>query len=486
MSTRRVLVAGGGISGLAAAYRLLETARKDSRSLEVTVLEERTRFGGVIHTERHGDFVLDAGPDSFLTTKPQAKALCQELGLGAELVETRSENRRVLVRHEEGLHELPEGLMLAIPTRIVPLVKSRLFSWPGKLRMGLDLLIPPRRDEEGDESMASFLRRRLGAEALLRLGEPLMAGIYAGDAAELSIRSTFPQLVELERRHGSLIRGALAQRRAARGKPAPAAFNALRGGMGELPAALVRAIEERGGRMLRGRRLVALTRSGDGGPSGRFSAQVSGEAGDELFAADDVLLALPAFASADVLQHLDADLAAELRGIPYLSSATAVLAYPRSAVRHPLNALGVIVPRDQATRALAATFISSKWEARAPDDAVLLRLFFGGSRDPDVLHHGDDVLVERARRELRALLGIDAEPLLSRVFRYERASAQPLVGHAARLSRVRAAAARTPGLHLAAGGLDGIGIPDCIRQADAAARAILSRQPRTSDAALLS
>ncbi|MEJ7733876.1 MAG: protoporphyrinogen oxidase [Polyangiaceae bacterium] len=485
MNARRVLVAGGGISGLAAAYRLLETARKESRALEVTVLEERTRFGGVIHTERHGDFVLDAGPDSFLTTKPQARALCQELGLGAELIETRSENRRVLVRHQEGLHELPEGLMLAIPTRIVPLVRSRLFTWSGKLRMGLDLLIPPRRDE-ADESMAGFLRRRLGAEALLRLGEPLMAGIYAGDAAELSIRSTFPQLVELERRHGSLIRGALAQRRAARGKPAPAAFNALRGGMGELPAALVRAIEQLRGRMLRGRRLVALTRSGDGGAGGRFSAQVSGEAGDELFAADDVLLALPAFASADVLQHLDAELAAELRGIPYLSSATAVLAYPRSAVRHPLDALGLIVPRDQATRALAATFISSKWEARAPADAVLLRLFFGGSRDPDVLHHGDDVLLERARRELRALLGIDAEPLFARVFRYERASAQPLVGHAARLGRVRAAAARTPGLHLAAGGLDGIGIPDCIRQADAAARAILALQPPTSDAALLS
>lgn len=473
MSARRVLVAGGGITGLAAAYRLLETARAEGRALEVTVLEERARFGGVIQTERHGEFVLDAGPDSFLTTKPQARALCQELGLGGELVETRSENRRVLVRHEQGLHELPEGLMLAIPTRIVPLLRSRLFTWPGKLRMGLDLLIPPRRDE-GDESMAAFLRRRLGAEALRRLGEPLMAGIYAGDAETLSIRSTFPQLVELERKHGSLIRGALSQRRAARGKPPPAAFNALRGGMGDLPAALVKAIESRGGRLLRGRRLTALSPSGEGSAA-HLSAEVSGEAGDELFAADDVLLALPAFASADVVQHLDAELAAELRDIPYLSSATVALAFPRSAVRHPLDALGLIVPRDQAAQAMAATFISSKWAHRAPADAVLLRLFFGGSRDPDVLHHGDEVLVERARREVRSLLGIDAEPLLSRVFRYQRASAQPLVGHAARLGRLRAAAARTPGLHLAAGGLDGVGIPDCIRQADAAAKAILGR-----------
>jgi protoporphyrinogen/coproporphyrinogen III oxidase len=481
---RRVVVIGGGITGLTTAHRLLSTARqKGAPPFAVTLLEERARLGGNIQTERSGGFVIDGGPDSFVIARPHATALCRELGLGDRLISTTERNRRVLVRHGGVLHPLPEGVVLTIPTRVLPLVKSKLFSWPGKARMGLDLLL--RRGSAADPSIGEFIRRRLGQEALDRLAAPLLGGIYAGDVDGLSLRSTFPQLLEMEQKYGSLIRGALAQRAAlahgrAQGGPPASPFHSLLGGMGELIDALAASIEKAGGDLRLGARVEAIGRApsaqnGSSGSSSRLAVRVATAGGSESLEADEVVVTTPAYVAADALAELDGELAAELRRIPYVSTATIALGYARADVPHALDAVGLIIARGEPRRALAATFISSKWVGRAPEGTVLLRIFVGGHRDPAAVALGDDDLVTLAREELGALLGVRARPITARVFRFERSNPQPVVGHGERVRTLRGIASRHPGLHLAGAAFDGVGIPDCVRQAGDVAARIVAR-----------
>ncbi|EYF02341.1 protoporphyrinogen oxidase [Chondromyces apiculatus] len=496
MTVRKVVIAGGGITGLTVAYRLLAAARSgESPAVEVTLLEARPTLGGNIRTERTGGFVLDGGPDAWVVAKPHASDLCRELGLGDRLVDTVGRNRRVYLPRQGKLHAMPEGLVLTVPTRVLPFAGTPLLSWSAKARMGMDLLLPRRRAEE-DESIGSFIRRRLGEEAVEQLAEPLLGGIYAGDVESLSIRSTFPQLAAMEKKHGSMILGALALRRARESGPergSASAFHSLLGGVGELVDVLARRVERAGGRILTGSRIEAITRAagvhgaGPGAtpelsaedPGPRYLVRVGGRA--EPVPADEVVVALPAYAAADAVSGLDLDIAAALRLMPYESTATVLLGYRRSDVPHPLDAVGAIIPRPEGRRALALTFASSKWPGRAPDDAALLRVFLGGHRDPHVLANSDEELIALACEELRTLLGVTARPLLSRTFRFDRASAQPLVGHTERLGVLRRHVARHPGLHFAGAAFDGIGIPDCIRQATEVARAILSGGPRSPE-----
>ncbi|MCC6553930.1 MAG: protoporphyrinogen oxidase [Polyangiaceae bacterium] len=474
MTPRRVVVAGGGITGLTVAHRLLAASRKgEAGPVQVTLLEARGELGGNIRTERRDGFVIDGGPDAWVVAKPHATQLCRELGLGDRIVETTERNRRVYFRTGGALHPLPEGMVLMIPTRFLPFATTPVLSWTAKARMALDLVLPRGRGQ-GDESIGHFIRRRLGSEALEQLAEPLLGGIYAGDVDALSLRSTFPQLAELEGRHRSMILGALAQRRA-RGRapgPPPSAFHSLLGGVGELIEALSRAVRAAGGDVHTGAAITAIARAeGPGGPDApRFAVHVAGAA--EPLLADDVVVALPAHAAADALSGLDLEIASSLRLVPYLSTATVLLAYRRADIAHPLDAVGVILPRSEGCRALAATFASSKWPGRAPEDAALLRVFLGGHRDPGVLAQGDDALAALAREELAALIDLRARPILSRVFRFERANAQPVIGHAERLRVLRERAARHPGLHFAGAAFEGVGIPDCVRQANEVAEAI--------------
>ncbi len=467
-AVHRVVVAGGGITGLTTAYRLLRAGRDAAGvPFAVTVLEARARFGGNILTERRDGCVLDGGPDAFVAARPHAVDLCKELGLGDRLMGTVAENRKVYIRQGGVLHPLPEGLVLTVPTRVLPLARSALFTWRGKARMGLDLVLPRRRGGD-DESIGHFIRRRLGGEALERLAEPLLGGIYAGDVDTLSLAATFPQLRDLEHDHGSLIRGALAQRirRGAPrpGAPPPSLFQSLEGGMGELVTALRSAIEASGGSLRTGAEIEAITT----GPAGaRLGVKVAGEG--DLVPADDVVCCTPAFAAAGALAELDPELSGLLREVPYVSTATIAVGYARSDVDRPLDASGLIITKKEGRRALAVTFTSSKWAGRCPDDVVLLRVFAGGHRDPEALTRSDDELAAMAESELSALLGIRARPVLTRVFRWERANAQPSVGHLARLARMRERTQRLPGLHLAGAAFEGVGIPDCIRQATEAA-----------------
>jgi oxygen-dependent protoporphyrinogen oxidase len=450
VTSTAIAVIGGGISGLSAAWTL------HKRGVPHVVLEASPAPGGVIRTETRGGFLLEGGPDSMLAQKPEGVALCRELGLGDRLIPTNPELRAVYILHRGKLHPLPEGMMLAVPTKILPFARSGLFSWPGKLRMGLDL-IRPGRQENGDESIASFLRRRFGQEAVERLGEPLLAGIHAGDPERLSILATFPRFRDLEAKHGSLVRGMWATPRPKPqpGTPPPAAFYSLRGGLRELVAALVTRLEPaslRTGAVVRSLARVA----------GGYSI---GLEGGEAVSADGVIVAAPGPKIAPVLEGLVPEVARTLAGVPFASSATVLLGYRREDVAHPLDGYGMVVPQTEGLRTTALSFVSTKFAHRAPQGHVLLRGFLGGVRDGEVLRLRDEEMVETVRRDMTPVLGLEGEPVLTRVFRWPGGTPQLEVGHLERMRAVESAVGTVPGLHLTGAGIWSTGIPDSVADA---------------------
>jgi oxygen-dependent protoporphyrinogen oxidase len=467
---RRIVVVGGGITGLAAAHAAVACARDAGRAVEVTVLERSTRFGGNLVTERAEGFLLDGGPDSWVVTKPQATDLARELGLGGALIATNEEARRFYVAYGGRLHAVPEGLVLGVPTEIAPLARTRLFSWRGKARMALEPLVRARRFEgDEDESIGDFATRRLGREAAERLVAPLLGGISAGDASDISVRAAFPQLVAVEQKHGSLVRGMRAARRERASSPGKGgAFVSLEGGVGDLVRALAEKVREEGATLRSGVGVRAVRRHRHG-----WTVEFEGGAGP--IEADAVLVAVPGPVAADVIEGVDAEACRTLAGLRYGSTATVFLGYRRAEVSHPLDGVGFVVPRSAGRPILAGTWVSSKWRGRAPEGHVLLRAFFGGAWGADALASSDADLVRLAEQEFLALMGIAAEPVLTRVFRFERASAQMRVGHLATMRTLRERLARVaPGLLVAGGGYDGVGIPDCIRQGQDAARALVA------------
>lgn len=445
-----VVVVGGGIAGLSAAFEL----RK--RGVSFVVLERAARTGGVILSERVGDFLVDGGPDAILTQKPEGIALCKELGIADRLVPTKPP-RLAYIQRDGRLHALPASSVLGVPTRIGPFIKTGLFSWAGKMRMGAELFVPPRKDS-ADESIGAFMRRRFGDEATTYLAEPLLAGIHAGDVDRLSIRALFPRFVDTERAHGSLLRAFRRQRPAK--PPVDGVFRSFPGGMSELVDALTKALPADS------IRLGAAARRISGGPWRVESSDGT------TYTSRAVVVTSPAYVTADLLRDVDADLARLCGEMPYASSATIALAFPRSAVAHRLNGSGFVVPRVERNGIMAASWLSSKWPHRAPDDQVLMRAFVGGARDPDALKKSDDELVATAMSALRPILGISGEPTLARVYRFERASAQHEVGHLDRMAAIDRLLAARPGLFLTGSGFRGVGIPDCVADARAAARKV--------------
>jgi oxygen-dependent protoporphyrinogen oxidase len=454
----KVAIVGGGISGLSAAYAL------HKRQVPYLLLEAGPSLGGVIRTERRDGFLLEGGPDSMLAQKPQGIALCRELGLGDRLVPTNPDLRSVYVLHRRKLHPLPEGMMLAVPTRILPFLRSGLFSWPGKLRMGLDLVIPGG-NGRADESIASFLRRRFGQEAVERLGEPLLAGIHAGDPERLSILATFPRFREIEGRHGSLVRGMWAMPRRTPGAGPPAAFYSLRGGLREMVDALVLRLERE--RIWTKAAVRTVSRTADG-----FSLAVHG---GETVAAKRVVVAAPGPRVAPALAGLVPDVSRALAAIPFASSATVLVGYRGEDVAHPLGGYGMVVPETEGLRTTALSFVSTKFPHRAPEGHVLLRGFLGGVRDPEVMGLADEEMVATVTREMSAILGLRGRPVVSRVFRWPGGTPQLEVGHIERMAAVEREVASFPGLHLTGAGIRSTGIPDSVadgtRAGEAAAEA---------------
>ena len=461
----RLVVVGGGITGLAAAHHALELARERRIALELTLVEARERLGGTIATERAGGFLIEAGPDSFLSEKPWALALCRRLGLEDRLARTDDRYRKVFVWHAGRLHPLPDGWELLAPTRLAPFLSSRLFSWPGTLRMAFDLVLP--RGIADDESLGAFVRRRLGREALERVAQPLVAGIYTADPDDLSLTATMPRFAELEKQERSIILGLRRARRRALETGVSGArwslFVTLKEGMEDLVAALATRLQP--GTVLLKQRVAGVERRGD-----RW--RVATAEGADLDA-DRVIVATESHAAARMLRYVDPTLATLLAEIPYASSATVTLGYRRADVLHPLDGFGFVVPRTEKRALLACTFSSVKYAGRAPEGDVLLRAFVGGALNEAVLELDDAPLVMRARAELREALGITAAPALARVFRWPKAMPQYHVGHLARVETIERRAGALPGLDLAGGAYRGVGIADCVRSGEAAAERAL-------------
>lgn len=457
-----VVVVGGGVAGLAAAWEL------HRRGIAFQLLEAAPRFGGLVRTEEADGFLLEGGPDSLLAGKPEGLALCRELGLEGDLVPTNPDARTVWVRHRGRLHPLPEGMALGVPTRLLPVMRSGLFSWPGKLRLALEPLVPRRRigpDMPDDESLADFVRRRLGPEAVERIGHPLLAGIHAGDAERLSARATFPRLVEIERRHGSLKAGL---RAAAREAPV-SAFVSLRRGLGTLVEALVRALPRASLRCATP--VTGIARDGEG-------YLVRLEDGETL-QARVVVAAAPAPRVARLLAAMVPEAARLLGGIRFASTATVLLGYPRRQVRHPLDGYGFVCAAGEG-RLGACTFLSTKLPERAPAEHVLLRAFVGGVGDPQALALDDPALVALAVGELTGVLGLAGPPVLIRIYRWPDGIPQMEVGHHHRLARLEDALAPFPGLFVTGAGLRGAGIPDAVADARRVARAAAEEVARTA------
>lgn len=460
-------VVGGGIAGLSAAFSLYERAASAGVPLACTVLEAGADWGGKIVTHRVDDLVIEAGPDSFLSQKPWGLELCNRLGLSGRLINTDERNKKTFVYSRGRLRELPEGLVLIVPTKLGPFLKSGLISWPGIMRMGLDLVLPARA-RDGDESLASFFSRRLGREAFERVVEPLMAGIYAGDASQISLRATFPRFLDLERQHGSLIRGMLAKR-----PTGPLSqrtmFVTLQGGLEELVQALVGRLKTAGAKLMTGQavRAMRVRQSRINHPVGWTYDLTLGDG--SALSADAVVLATPAFVSAELVRPLS-PIAAELLGaIPYASTATVSLAYGAGTLGPAVSGFGFVVPRIEGRDLLAATWTSLKWPHRAPASQTLVRCYLGGVGREAVLQEDDAALIRRVREELRDIAGVTGGPDYVEVNRWDRGMPQYTLGHLDRLETIQRSLDRYPGLVLAGAAYRGIGIPDCIRDgADAA------------------
>jgi protoporphyrinogen/coproporphyrinogen III oxidase len=465
----RIVVVGGGITGLAAAHRALELGCEQGRDVDVRLLEAGDHAGGVIATTKREGCVLELGPDSMITDKPWGLDLAKRLGLQDQIVGTQDQHRRSFVVRGGKLHPVPEGFQILAPTRFGPLIGTPIFSLPGKARMALDLVLPPRK-EEGDESLGSFVLRRLGREALERMADPMVAGIYGADPMTLSLQATMPRFLEMERKHGSVIRGMWARSRAAAGAANGQAhtkgvsgaryglFASFREGLQTLTDALAARLA---GRIEIGTRVESLKRTADG-----WRLETSRGPAE----ADAVILALPAYRSGTLLEGLDAQLGASLNAIKYASAGTMSLCYRTEDVPHPLDGFGFVVPRSEGLHLMGCTFTHRKYPLRAPAGVALLRAFLGEK----ALDGRDDAEVERlVREDFRKLLGITAPPQFVVSWRGQKCMPHYEVGHLERVAEMERRAAALPGLQLAGNAYYGVGIPDSIHSGELAAERVL-------------
>lgn len=449
-----IVIVGAGITGLAVAYRLFERGRR------VLVCEASHRVGGNIETAKHDGYVYDLGPDSFLKAKPAGLKLCKDLGLSAEIISPLPGAHLVHVARAGKLYPMPEGLSLGVPKRPGPILSTPLLSLGAKLRALMEPFIAPS-EEVGEETIQQFLERRLGREMAERLAAPLLSGVFAGDATRLSMNAAFPQLIELEKKHGSLFSGMNGGKSVFtvlfEEDPKPASpFMSLRGGLSDLVSALVAHLPHDVIRLSSKVRAVVPPES----PGKPVEVELDGE----KIRAAHVIVAGPPWSARSILGQLDPEFEKALGAVSGFSTATVFFGLSQDALRPELEGSGFIVPPGEA-EILASTFISSKWEARAPQGAALIRAFVGGSRK-DIRALSDDDLETIARKELTRFLGDLGAVEFCRVHRYERGTPQPELGYAALLERIRVAVDERPWLSLIGSGYGGAGIPDCIRQAD--------------------
>jgi oxygen-dependent protoporphyrinogen oxidase len=442
-----VVIIGGGISGLSAAYYLAK------EGIPSTIVESRPRLGGVIQTEHVEGCVIEAGPDSFLSAKPAALELIRDLGLSDQVIGSNDHLRKTYVRKNGRLMPLPDGLMMMVPTKILPLVTTGLLSWGTKLRMGMELLHAPK-PKAGDQSVAQFIEEHYGRETVEYLAEPLLSGIYGGDPREMSVTAVLPRFVDLANQYGSLTRGVLAQRAKAKSSNTPPAplFRTLKGGLGQMIDGIAAAI--RGTVEVRQSRAQAVERTATG-----FRVRIDGA----WLEAARLIIACEAHNAAPLLAGIDPRLTELLAFVPYSSSMTAALGFNAADMPDPPEGFGFLVPKKERNRLVACTWVGTKFSHRVPPGTIVARCFLGGMGDAGVLNESDEAIVATVTAELRQIAGITATPRFTRIFRWPRSMAQYPVGHPLRLAEIEQRTAAIPGLSLAGNAYQGIGIPDCIR-----------------------
>lgn len=461
---KRVAIIGGGISGLSAAF-VLEQHRRAGIPVEYFVFESSSRFGGVMVTDRADGCLIEAGPDSFLTEKPWAIDLCRQIGLGDQLIGSNDQQRKTYILVNGKLVVMPDGLMFMVPTKIMPIVFSPLFSLGTKLRMAREWFHPPHKAED-DETVAAMVERHYGQEMVDRLADPLLSGVYGGEASALSVRAVLPRFAEMEAKYGSLGRAMLAARSrmagASKGFTAPL-FTSLKAGMQQMIDALLARLSPSA--LISNRRVSVITQASE-----RWTLTL-GEGSGPF---DAVILAVPAGAAAALLRSCSPLLAQELSAINYTSSVTVTLGYDQKVRSSLPPGFGFLVPRSEGRHMLAATFVDNKFPHRAPDDRALIRCFLGGARNQQVLDLSDHEILRTVRDDLRQIIGVTADPLFARVYKWKSAMAQYGVGHLDRLQRIERLRQSLPGLALAGNAYRGIGVPDCVRSGSDAAVQVMN------------
>jgi protoporphyrinogen/coproporphyrinogen III oxidase len=461
---KRIAIIGGGVAGLTAAYTI-EQKRQSGTPVQYVLFESRVRLGGVLITDRVDGCLVEGGPDSFLTEKTGASELCSKIGLGDQLIGSNDSIRKTYILTKGKLVELPDGLMFMVPTKIMPTVRSPLFSLATKVRMAAEWFRPPHKALE-DETVAQMIERHYGSEMVELLADPLLSGIYGGDASQLSVRAVMPRLADMESKHGSLGRGMIKARKnvaTAENQPARPVFTSLQGGMQQMADTLVARLDAHS--LKKSASVQSVIRQDNGW------TVCAGYQTDHF---DAVIIATPAHAAAALLETTDEDLSRELGEIRYSSSVTVALGYDENVRRSLPPGFGFLIPRSEARRMLAATFVHNKFPHRAPENCALIRCFLGGARDEQILQMAEPEIVQLVRNELREIIELNAEPLFARVYKWKSVMAQYSVGHLERVQRIELLRQKHPGLALAGNGYNGIGVPDCIRSGAEAASKILA------------
>ncbi len=466
-SNKKIVIIGGGITGLSTAYFLREAIKKEELPLDLCLIESSQRLGGKITSEQVDGFVIEGGPDSFITQKKWGMALIQQLGLADRLVQTHPVEKSVFILSKGRLVPMPQGFNLMVPGKLLPFALSPLISFAGKARMGMELFIPKRASTE-DESIASFVRRRLGEEAVQLFAEPILGGIFAGDAEKLSMKATFPQFAQLEQAHGSLIKGMLKRQAEAstKGGPPPqwSLFVTLEEGLSSIISELRKRLDQVEIKIGTPVKSVLPLESG-------YEVLTD----NERITADALVITTPTYKAADWIQKWDNLLSKSLQEMTYVSTATVSLGFHKKEVPHPLNGFGFVIPRREGSSMMASTWSSTKFPGRAPENHVLIRVFLGGAYHQDILKQDDAALISIVKKELHTILGIKGNPVIARVFRWDRANPQYHVGHLDWVSKIEQQVQQHPGLFLAGAAYRGVGIPDCIQQGKDTSEKILKR-----------
>lgn len=471
---RRIVVIGGGVAGLGAAYKIRRAA-DEGHDVAFTLVEKEERLGGKILTEHRDGFIIDAGCDSFLTMKTAVHRIARIAGIEDQKMPTDDSRKKTVILKRGKLHEMPDGVMQFAPTKFWPFATTGLFSWPGKLRAGMDLVVPKKKVPPGelnDETLEHFILRRMGREILDRLAEPLVGGVHASDPAMMSLAATFPNLLEMEQKHGSMIMGFLAQRRKVeeiRKKYPPdpknprTVFTSFRKGFQQLPDTMA----DRAGRgdMRLGVKVMRLERSGDG-----WKVFLSD---GEVLEANAVIVATEGWAASALLSNLDERLGADVGGIQHSSSATVSLAWDTDDLGFDLNAFGLLCPLVEKRELMAASYSSTKWPGRAPEGKAIMRGFVGGPHNQAIMESDDDALVETVLGEFRDIFGLKRDPIWARVGRWTNGMPQYTLGHLDRIDRIEGRVGAIPGLGVGGGSYRGVGVPNCIESGEGAAAKVM-------------